>query len=440
MKYTRIIVMALMALLLAGNADAQVSVRRQSKSKSEESGSKSDRSVRNQRDRSNSPRSKESKGSTDGPRAVENSSAQESAEAPKSNPGAIQKSTSAQKSTPAKSTAAKKGKEDKAPAFADGKSLRQRTFDDYQKELVEDTPWQHVVYREIDLNEEQNASLYYPIEPQDGLTNLFRVMLNAFTSGELKAYEYLGDRESFAERYLAKPQDILDKFEIPYRIEQPKGRNAAESYVVDEIDVPSAEVLSYYVKERWEFDQKHSRFVPRILCICPVLHRAGEAGDGKTKYPLFWVNFEDLRPFLRSHLVVSTGMNHAARYNMEEFFKLNMYKGTIYKEQNLRGLTLQQQYGTNADTLQMRQKEIDEKLKNFGKQIWVEDQPAQVEEKTTKTKSKKSSVAKEEKSEKTGEERLVKTGRVDRRSKTEVVVDSAAIEANATKRRSARRK
>ena len=60
--------------------------------------------------------------------------------------------------------------------------------------LSAQTRWEHVVYRELDVNVDENSALYYPQEPTDGLTNFFTVVFNAFTSGKLKTYEYLDGR------------------------------------------------------------------------------------------------------------------------------------------------------------------------------------------------------------------------------------------------------
>lgn len=417
MKYTRIIVLALMALLMVGTADAQgVSVRRTNRNQNSSSGpSTSGRNNKNQSAGRETSKNDKPAGSA---ARNGNSNAAKSDSEPQEQGSVVKSITMKKKST----------SDPKAPAFADGKSLRQRNFDEYLKENQDEKPWQHVVYRELDLTVEKNASLYYPVEPQEGLESLFHVIIKAYASGELKAYEYLGDREILSEKYLTKRQEILDKFEIPYTIQEAKGRNAEESYLLDEVELPSHEVLYYYVKERWEFDQAHSRYVPRVLCLCPVLYRTDEDGSTKARYPMFWVNFEDLRPFLREHRLVSAGFNQAPRYSMEEFFTLNMYEGVIYKEQNLLGLTLQQQYPNNPDSVKIRQKEIDDQLRNFGKQIWEEEAPV---EKSVEEKPKKK--------ENLAEENLVKTGRKDRRTKEEVVVDSVAVAAKAKKPKSVRR-
>ena len=88
---------------------------------------------------------------------------------------------------------------------------------------------------------------------------------------------------------------------------------------------------------------------------------------------MFWLNYEDLRPYLRDHLVVNQGMNTAARFTMEEFFSLGQYEGDIYKEQNLRGLSLKQQVGDNPDSLKMAQQKLDNDLRAFEDSIWIKD-------------------------------------------------------------------
>lgn len=256
--------------------------------------------------------------------------------------------------------------------LADGVTQRRQSFDEYQRQDESFKPWQHVVYRELDLTKEKNASLYFPTEPQDGLTNLFRVIFDALCNNRIKGYEYMDGREIFTQKYEVKVQDVLDKFSIYYQTKPGVGNGAKPIYVVDEMDVPSNEVLRYYIKERWEFDQKTSKYGPRILAICPILLRSGDFGGDAVPYPICWFNYEDIRPMLREHLVMSDGMNNTPRYTMEEFFTLQQYEGDIYKVQNVRGLSLMQQY-PNADTLKIMRKQIEAQLRGFGDSIWVHE-------------------------------------------------------------------
>ncbi len=274
-------------------------------------------------------------------------------------------------------------------SIADEATLRSQAFDAYQKQEEKNTPWQRTVYRELDLTRGNNASLYYPVEPMDGLTNLFRVVLDLVASGKVQGYEYLDGREVFTEQYAVKVKDVLDKYQILYQMKPASGRTAT-TFAIEESDVPSNEVLSYLVKERWEFDHTTSHYGPRIVAICPVLHRAGDFGGEPFKYPLFWLRYEDLRPYLRKQLIISDGMNGAPRYTMEDFFSLQQYEGDIYKVQNLRGLSLMQQY-PDPDTLRLMRKRIDAELTGFGDSIWVRelppDQPAEGRKSSARTRS-----------------------------------------------------
>jgi len=416
MKYARLLVVSLIAMMLAGEVDAQVSVRRTAKSSNTEQTTKRE----NKKD-SKKPDTKKEDSKSAKPATAKTSSKNEGTTSKKSGDAA-----------PAKRTAPKK-QQPQATVNLDGKTLRQQAFDDYQKDNAEETPWQHIVYRELDLTKDENASLYFPIEPMNGLTNLFRVIIDAFSKGELNAYEYLDGREVFTEKFLVKPKDIFDKFSIYYKVKPATQRGGKEIYEVDESDVPSSEVLSYFVKERWEFDQKHSKYQARILCICPVLHQSGDFSADAVKYPMFWINYEDLRPFLRDHLVVSQGMNTAARYTMEEYFTLGQYKGEIYKEQNLRGLSLKQQVGDNPDSLKIAQDKLDNDLRAFEDSIWVKD-PEPAPDKKAEKKATKSEKAVEK-------AEADPSAKKNRRTKEAVDMEAAAEEkeAKATTHRSVRR-
>lgn len=339
---------------------------------------------------------------------------------------AVQKNTAApkQNAAVARKTPAQKAAASQEATTVDGKTLRQQAFDEYQRQDATDVPWQHVVYRELDLTRGANASLYYPVEPQDGMTSLIRVIIDLMANNRLKVYEYLDGREMFTEKYEVKPTDVFDKFQINYVTEPSKVKGQAPVCKIDEADVPANEVLSYFVKERWEFDQKVSKYGPKILCICPVLHRSGDWGGDVVKYPMMWINYEDLRPFLRDHLIVSEGMNTAPRYTMEDYFALGQYEGEIYKVQNLRGLSLMQQY-PNPDSLKIARQKIEAQLRGFGDSIWV---PQVTEEQV----SDKKTAARERKAKRSGRNRKDDAdtdakGKTNRRTKEEV--DMEAVEA-----------
>jgi len=317
-----------------------------------------------------------------------------------------------------------------SPNQVNESSSRRQIFDEYQKRAeTTDARWQNVIYRELDMNKDANASLYWPQEPVDGMTNLFRVIFEALVSGQLKAYEYLDGREIFDEKHVVNVKDLLDRYEVLYQ-DKPANRNGAARFVVEDSDVPCNEVLSYYVKERWEFDKNSSQFAPHVLAICPVLHRAGDFGGEMTKYPMFWLNYEELRPFITQQLILSAGMNTAPRYTMEDYFTLHQYEGTIYKVQNPRGLTLMQQYPDPAE-LEKKRTEIEAQLRSFGKDMWVPEVEPQTEEVESKNPIRRRLTRKDDERAEVAEAegRAVESDgsvKKNRRTKEEVDLDAAA--------------
>lgn len=251
----------------------------------------------------------------------------------------------------------KKKSASRTQANIEGMSLRRQLFEQNQPQSSYANRWQRVIYRELDLTKDVNAVLYYPEVPTDGLTNMFCVLFDAFVKGNLKAYEYIDGRELLDEAHLVKVEDVL------------------ETHDIDPSDVPCYQVLSYYIKEQWDFDRNTSQYQSHIVALCPILHRQGEFG-GITRYPLFWLSYDDLRPFIIDKLVMSSGINTAVRYSLDDFFTLRKYDGEIYKVQNPRGLTLMQQYPDEAQ-LKAKREEIENVLQNFGKSVWVPQEKEQ---------------------------------------------------------------
>lgn len=134
--------------------------------------------------------------------------------------------------------------------------------------------------------------------------------------------------------------------------------------------MPTNEVLSYYIVERWEFDTRHNRLRPSVEAICPVLHRSGDFGGEALKYPMFWVRFADLRPYLAAQAIFVDDDNNLPTCTYDDFFTLNMYDGEIYKTRNLKNRSMMQMYA-NPDDLKRAQDSIQARLDNFEKKLWV---------------------------------------------------------------------
>ncbi len=264
-------------------------------------------------------------------------------------------------------------------------SVRARAFIEGSQQQTSQAQWSRVIYREIDLTKGGNASLYYPEEVMPDQTNLFRLIMDELVAGHLAAYEYLDGRELFTPEFKLDPQAVLDRFHILY--EEKRTAMGKPTFAIDPSDVPCHEVLSYYVIERWVFDQRGSQFFANIEAICPILHREGDFGGEVTKYPMFWVDYTSLRPALTQHLILSDGVNNTLRYTIDDFFALRQYDGEIFKTRNLRNQSLMQQY-PNADSLKLAQERIEKELVTFKESLWVPRPESQKQVAVTQEKAK----------------------------------------------------
>lgn len=229
--------------------------------------------------------------------------------------------------------------------------------------MSEDVVWRRDIYREINLEEDANAGLYYPVEPVGSQMNLFTYIFKLMMRGDIKAYEYrLDGNEVFTDSARVKPLAFLDNYHIYYE------RNGGRVRL-DNSDIPSREVKSFYVKESAYYDQASATFHTKVLALCPIMSREDDFGDGAQKYPLFWVKYDDLAPYLSKQIIMTSNLNNAATMSMDDYFTRNMYKGKIYKTTNMLGKTLSQYCHTDSAMIK-EQKRIESELAAFEKNIW----------------------------------------------------------------------
>lgn len=228
-----------------------------------------------------------------------------------------------------------------------------------------DLQYMRQIYRQLDLTKDANTPLYFPEDIIDGQENLFRIIMRLVVNGKIPAYEYLDGREVFTDQYKVNVGDMLDRFGIYYT----PGTGKGAAYVIEEADVPTGQVLNYYILEKWEFDRRSNQMKTRVEAICPVLNQSGDFG-GEMKLPMFWVKFDALRPFLAQQYIFLSDDNNLPQYSLDDYFNLGMYDGEIYKTRNLRNLSMNQMY-PDPDDLKRAQDSIDSRLRDFGKNLWV---------------------------------------------------------------------
>lgn len=233
--------------------------------------------------------------------------------------------------------------------------------------MEEDVVWRRDIYRTINLEDDANAGLYYPVEAVGSQMNLFTYLFKLMMRGRINCYEYrLDGNEVFNDASKIKPLTFLDNYHIYY---EKKGNGIN----IDNSDIPSKEVKSYYVKESAYYDQRSATFHTKVIALCPIMSREDDFGDAPQTYPLFWVKYDDVAPYLSKQIIMTSDLNNAATMTLDDYFTKNMYRGKIYKTTNMLGKTLAQYCKTDS-AMTKEQKRIENELVAFEKNLWGNQQ------------------------------------------------------------------
>ena len=232
-----------------------------------------------------------------------------------------------------------------------------------QEKMDDDVAWRRDIYREISLLDDANAGLYYPKTPIGSQMNLFTYIFKLVMRGQLKAYIYRTDgNEVFNDSSRVRPLQFLEDQSIYFERTERGTR-------IDDSDIPSEEVKAYYVKESSYYDQSTATFHTKVQALCPIRVMADDFGDSGEKRPLFWVVYDDLAPFLSNQTMMTSNLNNAATMSVDDYFTKNLYKGKIYKTNNLQGRVLANYCETDS-AMNAEQQKIEKQLTDFEAGVW----------------------------------------------------------------------
>lgn len=233
-----------------------------------------------------------------------------------------------------------------------------------QTKEMGNTRWVRGIYRFLDLEKGLNGSLYYPTTPTATRMNLFTLIMKQLAAGNITAYKWqLDGSEIFTADQQANIKDILDQFEIMYIEENGK-------YKVEDIDLPNNEVRGYYVKELWYFDHNNSVFDVQTVAICPVLFRQDDYGEGTGRYPMFWLPYEEIKPYAAQMPVMTSNLNNVERGTIDDFFVMHRFDGEIYKTTNMRNMSMAELYPDQA-VRKREEKKVEWELRAINDSLWV---------------------------------------------------------------------
>lgn len=216
--------------------------------------------------------------------------------------------------------------------------------------------WSRDIYRVVSDSLDVNSALFSPRISNKAQVNLLSLLLNLVLENKVKAYRFDINANSGDDLEESDIKEMLDNNKIPYA-------TSGRSYSVNPYDLPTNEVLSYYVKEQWYFDTKTGKGGAKVVAICPVLsHRedANLTAAPSVKSPLFWLSFDEVSPYL-TRANASTGLSDLGKvYNISyfDYFKNRHYSGCVYRIGNK---DLYNIYKNPAD-LAIEQKNIEKQL------------------------------------------------------------------------------
>ncbi len=274
----------------------------------------------------------------------------------------------------------------------------------------DDIVWSRIVYRVIDMRYKQNYQLYFPIRPDDAeYKNLFTVIQHATVEGlpiyrkpQLSAKTikpvfttetaippveiplvFTSQNETNPDVIAARENDpsltdISKSDAMLIHYDSIEGMLSVGTYGIEEF---FRNQLKYLVQEIVFFDKHTSRLYSKIIAIAPLhadLIYQGkaevEAGNSKgymtalSESIMFWVLYDDLRPYLARQYVIPQG-NDTKRVTFEEFFAKKLYTSYLVGESNTYDRMFLN-YAKTEEEVKKEQQRVFDELLNFEQDLW----------------------------------------------------------------------
>lgn len=247
-------------------------------------------------------------------------------------------------------------------------SLEDRKPVEYNNPRADDIIWQKVVYRIIDLREKMNYPLYFPEEASDNRQSLFTTIFRLFEEDKIRAYAYQDNKEIFTEEHRINFDDFVKSCDVLLTVKTDSITGDTLSAEIDESNIFNREVLKYYAKEVWYFDKHNSVFTVRLIALCPLWYRE-DYELGLQKRPLFWVTYDDLRPYLAQQEALISDKNNGARETVDDLFIKRRFGSYIFKESSIMNRNILQ-YNHTAEEMHREQNRIKTEIINFEQDLW----------------------------------------------------------------------
>ena len=238
-----------------------------------------------------------------------------------------------------------------------------------------DIVWATNLWKTIDLNEDFNQYIYFPLDQDDrsGKKSLAYVIWEAVERGEIPIFEddelkIPIDNELFVARY-TKADTVL--LEIGY--------DDDDNEIYQTIILPKyfdgAEIFQYYIKELWFIDKQNTQLDSRRLSLAPtkdiyVTLKSTQEDIYMGHAPLFWIPMQDpsVRNVLAQHKAYLDEQNYVSQPSWDYIFVNQYYNAYITRESNRYNRSISD-YVTGQDAI-LEAARIEEKVYNIGDDMW----------------------------------------------------------------------
>ncbi len=264
------------------------------------------------------------------------------------------------------------GAELKAQTVLDGAYIKEHTKTKkvvpYPSIREADVMWAKRIWQVIDLREKINLPLYYPLNEINDRKNLFDVIRHSLlVDGSITAYSTgtLGNDDEFKIPLLTSEiKAMLSTIDTTYTQDLDTGEMVE---VIQQIDVESADIKQYKIKEDWYFDRQRSERYVRIIGIAPMIEVRGDDGEVRGTRDLFWLYFPECR-YVFANWDIFNRNNDAERRSYEDFFWKRQFNSFVVKESNVYDRNIAE-YTTGIDHL-LESERIKQEIFEIEHDLW----------------------------------------------------------------------
>lgn len=257
----------------------------------------------------------------------------------------------------------------------------------------DDIIWSRYVYRIIDMRYKQNYQLYFPTRYDDpDYRSLFKVIVDAIVDG-MPVYQkgmdlFKPDFTTPMEKTMLPSMFLADDPTADYSDDPNHYDIATSDAMLVHYDSVSDELsfhfypyeafvrnqLKYLTLEYVFFDRHTSRMHSKILAIAPMQSDKITTKDSARvvasimESVLFWVAFDDLRPYMAQQYVIPSE-NETRRVTFDEFFAKHLYTSYIVGEGNMYNRLIPD-YAYSYESVVKEQERIAREMLNFEQDLW----------------------------------------------------------------------